>query len=191
MILKSAKSFNPINLRFRLFLIFHFSCTIVLHTYGQNYLLHKISGNSKVKVVVFIAVDCPISQKYIPALNALRGKYTQGDVKIYSFIPGKIKRKDLENFIREYDIRFPVSQDKKYQWTKALAAAATPEVFVFDHNNSLKYHGAIDNWFYELGGYRKTPTENYLTDSIERLLEGKDPKIESTKALGCFIQIPM
>lgn len=170
-------------------LLFFLTCTITLQANGQDHLLHKISEGSKITVVVFIAIDCPISQKYIPELNAIQKRYHQ-DVKIYSVIPGKIKKNVLEKFIKEYAIGFTVSPDKKYKLAKTLSASATPEVFVFDGNNSLKYHGAIDNWFYELGGYRNETTENYLVDSIESLLTGKEPKIETTKAIGCIIQIP-
>ena len=156
---------------------------------SQYSLPGKVRGDNNVTVVVFIATDCPISQKYIPALNEIHKRY-DGKMNFYSVIPGKVKIKSLKKFIQEYDITFTVTPDKKYDRVKALGASVTPQVFVFDRRDALKYHGAIDNWFYELGGYRNKPTENYLIDAIESVLAEKDPKTESTKALGCFIQIP-
>jgi hypothetical protein len=141
-------------------------------------------------VIIFLAVDCPISQKYIPALNAIHERYGNRVVSIHSVIPGKIKKTDIAKFKDAYGIAFPISPDKRYGLVKKLSAQATPEVFVIDNEFNVKYRGAIDNWFYELGGYRKEATEHYLRDAIEALLAGEEPKIEKTKALGCFIQIP-
>ena len=61
---------------------------------------------------------------------------------------------------------------------------------MFDKNLDLKYRGAIDNWFYELGGYRQDVTEDYLIDGIDAILAGSDPKKPSTLAVGCLIQMP-
>ena len=161
---------------------------IPLH--GQYESCYETSPDSNINIVVFIAVDCPISQKYIPVLNAIQERYKAQSVAIRSIIPGKIKKGDLQKFVREYDVGFPVVADKNYKCVKPLGAGTTPEVFVFDDQNSLKYRGAIDNWFYELGGYRKNSTEDYLIDAIESLLAGHDPEPDSTSALGCLIQVP-
>lgn len=161
----------------------------VLNANGQ-FLPESVSSDSEVTVVVFLAVDCPISQKYIPTLNRIREKYKERGVRIHSIIPGKIKKRDLKEFTKNYRIAFAIEDDRKYESVKSLSANATPEVFVFDKARNLKYRGAIDNWFYELGEYRKEVTEDYLIDAIEALLSGEDPKIENTKALGCFIEVP-
>jgi hypothetical protein len=150
----------------------------------------KISEGLDVTVIIFLAVDCPISQKYIPALSAIHKKYNSPAVRIQSVIPGKIKKKDIEKFKEEYRIPFNVFADSRYELVKRLSAQATPEVFVLDNRRKIRYRGAIDNWFYELGGYRKEATEVYLTDAIEALLRGDELRIEKTKALGCSIQMP-
>ena len=147
--------------------------------------------DARVTAIVFLALDCPISQKYIPTLNRVHQAYKDRAVRIQSVIPGKIKKRALRKFTSAYGILFGVKGDKKYAWARALTATTTPQVFVFDEDGRLKYQGAIDNWFYELGGYRKEPTENYLTDAIDALLAGGLPRVEKTRALGCFIQMPL
>jgi thiol-disulfide isomerase/thioredoxin len=166
-------------------------CLFITFTVQVNSqkLLRKDTGPSDVTVIIFLAVDCPISQKYIPALNDIHEKYVDRGVKIHSVIPGKIKKNDIAKFKEEYGILFKVSADRRYDLVKTLAAEATPEVFVFDRQRKMKYRGAVDNWFYELGGHRKKATEDYLIDAIESLLAGREPQIGKTKALGCFIQI--
>ena len=152
--------------------------------------LRKISKEAAVTVVIFLSEDCPISQKYIPALNTIQRKYDDNDVRIHAIIPGKIKKGELAKFKEEYGITFPITSDKKYLMVQLLSATTTPEAFMFDKNLDLKYRGAIDNWFYELGGYRQDVTEDYLIDGIDAILAGADPEKPSTLAVGCLIQIP-
>ena len=152
--------------------------------------LKKISRGAAVTVVIFLSEDCPISQKYIPALNTIQRKYHDHAVTIYAIIPGKIKKSELARFKEEYEISFPVTSDKKYRMVRLLSATTTPEAFMFDKNLDLKYRGAIDNWFYELGGYRQDVTEDYLIDGIDAILAGGDPEKPSTLAVGCLIQMP-
>lgn len=162
--------------------------TFAVHANSQK-LLNKISGGSDITVIIFLAVDCPISQKYIPTLNAVHKRYKDRSVEFHAVIPGKIKKKDISRFKKEYGIPFNVTADRRYSLTKALSAQATPEVFVLDSQLKVNYRGAIDNWFYELGGYRREATEAYLIEAVEALLGNKEPKIKRTKALGCSIQV--
>lgn len=152
--------------------------------------LKKLSRGAAVTVVIFLSEDCPISQKYIPTLNTIQRKYHDNAVRIHAIIPGKIKRSELAKFKEEYEITFPITFDKNYRMVQLLSATTTPEVFMFDKKLDLKYRGAIDNWFYELGGYRQDVTEDYLIDSIDALLAGGEPKNPTTLAVGCLIQMP-
>lgn len=156
---------------------------------GQH-LPREFQDERGTKVIVFLGVDCPISQKYMPVLNALGNAYAGRDVHLQAIIPGKIKKKEIRTFSGAYQATFPVSADRNYGWVRALSATVTPEVFVFDEGSNLQYRGAIDNWFYELGGYRKEASENYLSDAIDAVLAGREPTVKETKALGCFIETP-
>lgn len=159
----------------------------LLPVFGQNQPCYQNSRQSKVNILIFLAVDCPISQKYIPKLNSIQQIYSQG-VSITAIVPGKIEKSEQEKFVEEYNLAFPLEVDKNYQCVKHLSAKVTPEVFVFDQQQVLRYRGAIDNWFYDLGEYRTNSTQDYLIDAIESLLAGKLPKIDKTSALGCYIQ---
>ena len=153
--------------------------------------LGKIPKGSDATVIIFLAVDCPISQKYIPTINNIYEKYSGAGVGIHAVIPGRTRKKDLKIFKEEYGILFSIFPDRTYEFVRAVSAEATPEVFVFDNRGAIRYRGAIDNWFYELGGYRKEATEDYLIEAVDALLHGGSPAIAKTKALGCTIQIPM
>ena len=145
--------------------------------------------DGKITVLVFLATDCPISQKYVPVLNALQEKYAGEPLVVQAIVPSENKRA-VKRFRREYAIAFPIQTDKSFACVKATSAVATPEVFVFDAYKQLRYRGAINNWFYELGRYRQQATEHYLTDAVESLLAGTDVRVTSTTAIGCPIAIP-
>lgn len=142
-----------------------------------------------ITVVVFLADDCPISQKYVPTLNDVYRKYRHKNVELLSLLPGDISRQRVRKFARGFRIRFPIETDKNYDCARATAARVTPEVFVYDSTNTLRYRGAIDNWFYDLGGYRQNATENYLVDTIDALLTGSPLPFTESEAIGCPINI--
>ena len=167
-----------------LFLVF---MAFVVTAKGQK-LLKKISAGSDVTVVIFLATDCPVSQKYIPALNQIHDQYADKSVTIHAVIPGKISQDDLAIFRKEYGIKFALSPDRRYRFVKMLSATTTPEVIVVDKHLRTKYRGAIDNWFYELGGYRKEADELYLINALDALLNNQQPAVASTEAIGCLIQ---
>ena len=154
----------------------------------ESYLL-PTTANHQTEVAVFIALDCPISQKYISTLNDIYLKYKNRDQFKWSFIvPGKGSKKKIKAFINEYDVKFPLKADgAMLRRTKYFKASVTPEVVMMKYDKMI-YRGAIDNWFYELGRYRSIINEHYLIDALESVLNNKEPVIKETQAIGCFIQ---
>ena len=157
---------------------------------GQRRVPTQMKDDDAASVVVFLSPWCPISQKYIPTLNAIYDRYAGKNVEFFAFMPGKVSAGERKKFINDYEIKFTVQTDKKFKWAEAMKAAITPEVFVFDRNDTMQYHGAIDNWFYDLGRYRSEPTDHYLVDAVDAVLAGEQPEVKSTKATGCSIQLP-
>ena len=138
-----------------------------------------------VEVYVFLACECPISQKYVPVLNSIYATYKDAPGFSWSFvIPGKVKKSDLDDFIKEFNVQFPL-RGVGNATIKRLEADTTPQVVII--KDSVVYSGAIDNWFYELGKYRRDVTEHYLIDALEALKTGSIPAIRKTEAIGCPI----
>jgi hypothetical protein len=150
-----------------------------------------VSRNSKTEIVtvtVFLSLDCPISQKYITKLNAIFESYSQSGIDWTFIVPGKVKKRDLKRFAKEYRTLFTLAADKsKPALTDYFGATVTPEVFV-QKNGKIVYSGAIDNWFYELGKYRQQTTEDYLVNALESILKNKEPEVKRTPPIGCPVQ---
>lgn len=139
------------------------------------------------QVAVFISSECPISQKYIATLNEIYRKYGDEPSLQWQFVlTDKIKRKELQAFVREYNVGFPlVKDDSRNSWSAQFMASVTPQVVIKD--DEVLYSGAIDNWFYGLGQYRQVITEHYFIDALDRVLNGEIPSIRQTEAVGCPI----
>lgn len=139
-----------------------------------------------IEVTVFLACECPISQKYIPLLNSVYSIYKESAGFKWSFvIPGKTRKSEINSFVQEFDVRFPLVADPRGSKVKQLHARTTPQVIIV--KDSIVYTGAIDNWFYGLGQYRREATEHYLVDALEALSVGRAPAVRETEAIGCPI----
>lgn len=145
--------------------------------------------SSAIKVAIFMAVDCPITQKYLNSIKEIANEFSSKPVQFVGYFPVGLTKKESTAFRNEYKIPNSIEliDDKKHEWTEMLDAKVTPEVFVI-RNKQVLYRGAIDNWFYELGRYRKKVTAHYLIDAIQASLKNEKPSISETEALGCFIQ---
>lgn len=166
----------------RIILILFF-CFGVLHSANAQ----KKNGNDKPGVVLFLSPDCPICQKYMVKLSEFFSDFSS-EIEFQGIVPGNSKKKDIKEFIKAYDIRFSLKLDKGNHFVTKYKPNVTPEVVLLDTAGNIKYQGAIDNWFYELGKYRHQPTEHYLLNAIQAVLEGKDPEVQRTEAIGCIIQ---
>lgn len=146
-----------------------------------------IDTEESLTAVVFLATDCPISQKYIGELKHIDSLF-HTKISIKGVIPGNVKQEEIDQFISEYQINFPVVTDTEYKLVKKYRATITPEVFLINDRNHIYYQGAIDNWFFDLGKYRQHITEHYLIDAIKAVLEGQSPVVKKTESVGCPIQ---
>jgi peroxiredoxin len=83
----------------------------------------------------------------------------------------------------EQGFNFDYLYDEDQSVLNAYGAERTPEVFLFDRDRRLVYHGAIDD-SREEGGV----TQEYLRNAIEAVLAGTSPDVDETPAVGCTVK---
>jgi peroxiredoxin len=76
-----------------------------------------------------------------------------------------------------------VLQDTDQRVAGLYGAETTPHLFVLDTAGLLRYQGAPDDVTFR----HRTPTQVYLRQAVEALLEGRSPNPETTPAYGCTI----
>jgi peroxiredoxin len=78
---------------------------------------------------------------------------------------------------------FDYLHDESQEVARAYGAQRTPEVFLFDRDRRLVYHGAIDD-----SRDDRAVSQRYLRDAIEAALEGREPETAETAPVGCTIK---
>lgn len=140
-------------------------------------------GN-KLRAIIFLGTDCPISQDYVGVINKLKKQFPEVD--FVGVLPASDNRKK-EKFRDEYQVEFELVTDKKKKLVEKYLVSITPEVVLLDADQMVRYQGAIDNWYFELGRHRPQATEFYLIDAIGDLTAPRDVRVPRTKAIGCIL----
>jgi peroxiredoxin len=141
-----------------------------------------LKGN--VTVLIFISVQCPVSNAYNERMNALYRDYSAKGVK-FIFVNANHTEPAaaVEEHARQHTFAFAVFKDENNVVADKFGATVTPETYVIDANVTLRYHGSIDNSQNE-----SRVTSFRLRAALDAVLAGKDPPQTETKAFGCSIK---
>ena len=74
--------------------------------------------------------------------------------------------------------------DKNHELADAFGATRTPECFLFNTQNKLVYHGAIDDSPADASAVSKI----YLKEAINEMTEGKEVTVKTSRSIGCSIK---
>lgn len=85
---------------------------------------------------------------------------------------------------KEKGFNFPYLHDESQAIARAYGAQRTPEVFVFDRERRLCYHGAIDDNYKDPGAVK----QHYLRSALDAVLAGKAAPVGETAPVGCTIK---
>jgi peroxiredoxin len=84
---------------------------------------------------------------------------------------------------RDQGFTFDYLRDDTQDIARALGSQRTPEVFLFDADRKLAYHGAIDD-----NRDEQAVRQHYLRDALEAVLEGREPPVAETAPVGCTVK---
>ena len=155
-------------------------------TDDQTYSLASFA-NAKVLVIIFMCNHCPYVKAVLERLNALAEEFRDRDVQFVG-----ISANDAENYpedsfaeMKKLPLAFPYLHDESQEVAKMYGAVCTPDIFVYDENHELTYHGRIDdNWKDEIA-----VTKRELAEALEETLAGeKIPSEEQKPSMGCSIK---
>lgn len=86
--------------------------------------------------------------------------------------------------IKEWKIDFPYLIDERQDTARAFKAQCTPDIFLFDREKKLVYHGRIDdNWQNE-----SQVTRRELKEAIDRCASGQGIIKNQKPSMGCSIK---
>lgn len=146
----------------------------------------KASGG-KVAVLIFVRVDCPISNRYSPTIQKTSRNYA-GRVAFWLVYPDRSESAEqIRKHEKEFGLELPALRDVQRSLVDESHAQTTPEAAVFDTNRKLIYHGRIDNLFEDFGRARPAATTHEMEDAIGAAIDGKEVANASVPGVGCYI----
>jgi peroxiredoxin len=151
---------------------------------GSNHALSDHAG--KPVAVVFSCCHCPYVVAWEERLNEVARDYEgrAGLVAVNSnagYLGDSFD--DMRMRAEERGFVFPFLYDETQEVARAYGAARTPEVFVFDADHRLVYHGAPDSDYQDPVG-----AEPDLRPALEAALAGAQPDVSETPPVGCTIK---
>jgi peroxiredoxin len=145
--------------------------------------------DNKASVFLFIQPECPFCNSYGKIFHQLDSSFTSMNVKMYGVLAGtNYPDSEMISYTQKFNLSFPVLLDPQFQLTKKIGARVTPQAFLIDQSGKIRYEGLVDDWAYEIGKQRPKISNHYLLDAATALVSNQKIPIDSTKALGCYIQ---
>jgi len=155
---------------------------------GRNHTLSEY-GDADVLVLVQSCNHCPYVMAWEDRLNAISSDYADRGVRVVAINSNDVvshpgdsleemtKRASAKGFTFDYVF------DEPQAIARALGSERTPEVFLYDRDRRLAYHGAIDD-----NRDDAAVTQQYLRDALDAVLSGEEPAISETPAVGCTVK---
>jgi peroxiredoxin len=158
-------------------------------TDGTTYSLDSFA-DKKLLVVYFLANHCPYVSAWEDRIIAIAHEYDSRGVGFVAIASNDVAAHPQDGLeenrkrAEEKGYPFPYLFDERQEAARSFGATRTPEVFLFDQERHLRYHGAVDSDFEESAGM-----ENYLREALLRLLSGQEVFQPETPPVGCRLTL--
>jgi peroxiredoxin len=153
----------------------------------------KTLGGAKGYILIFTCNTCPVAKGYEQRIIALNKKYAPLGYPVIAINPNDASVSPGDSYAKMVDLAnshkyaFPYLYDEGQTVTTAYGARNTPHIFLVKNTgggNVVVYTGAIDN---DPEGSRPDRV-NYLEQALTAVMDGKEPAVASTKAIGCSVR---
>ena len=155
---------------------------------------------AKATVFLFVRADCPISNRYAPEVGRLVQKFASQDIAFaLVYVDPSEPSEEIRQHMHDYGYHVAALRDNEHALVKMTGAKVTPEAAVFAPAPSgapgdlvgtgrMVYRGRIDDQYVDFGKTRPAPTTHDLEDVLQAIVQGSAVSIQTTRAVGCFIQ---
>ena len=146
--------------------------------------------DKKALIVIFSCNHCPYVQAYEDRIKQIQKDYQSKGVEVIAINSNEDKGYPEDSFenmkkrAAEQKFNFLYLRDEDQSVARAYDATHTPEIFVFDGNRKLAFHGKIDDNWQEPNKVKN----HYLQSALDELLAGKEISVPETFTIGCTIK---
>jgi peroxiredoxin len=150
---------------------------------GADRSLKSLAGKNGT-VLLFVAVQCPVSNAYNERMEKLAQDYKAKGIAVVGINSNVAEDADaVRGHAAENKLSFPILKDPGNKIADKLGASVTPEAYFLDAKNKLLYHGRIDN-----SRNAAQVESNDLRNALDAALSGKPIEKTEAKAFGCSIK---
>jgi len=150
---------------------------------GTERSLKSLAGKNGT-VLIFIAVQCPVSNAYNERMAKLAEDYKAKGIAVIGINANVAEdAAAVKAHAADHNLTFPILKDPGNKIADKLGASVTPEAYFLDANNKLLYHGRIDN--------ARNPAQletSDLRNALDAALNGKPIEKTEARAFGCTIK---
>ena len=147
-------------------------------------------SDKKILIMMFICNHCPYVKAIEDRIIQFQRDYADKGVQLVGICSNDAtdypedSPKNLERRWREKDYRFPYLVDESQDTARAYGAVCTPDIFVYDGNRKLVYHGRYDDHWQDA---REVKRQN-LREAVDSLLAGQKVSPDQAPSMGCSIK---
>ncbi len=143
---------------------------------------------AKAVVLLFLGVECPVSNGYAPEFRRIAEAYSSRGVTFYGLHPDPdVTGEAARQHAAEYGLPFPILLDPSQVVARQAGVKLTPEAVVLASDGRILYRGRIDDRYDPRGRRREVPTSRDLRDALNATLAGRAPKPAAGEAFGCHL----
>lgn len=146
--------------------------------------------DKKLLIVLFTCNHCPYVQGWEDRLIAIQREYGPKGVQLVGINANETKNYPEDSFdkmvarAREKRFNFVYLRDEDQSVARVYDAACTPEIYLFDAERRLRYHGRVDDNHQDPKAVKSHDLKNALDD----LLAGRPVRTPEAPAMGCSIK---
>jgi peroxiredoxin len=140
--------------------------------------------------VIFTCNHCPYARAWEDRIVQIQADYAERGVQVIAISANDPQKYPADSFpkmkerAQEKGFNFPYLFDESQEVARAYGAERTPEVFLFEKNRGLLYHGAVDDNYDD----PRAVENHYLRDALDASLADKEPAVSETPPVGCTIK---
>lgn len=141
-------------------------------------------------LIVFMCNHCPYVIHLIEPLTSTAHALAERGIACVTISSNDVSRypqdgpEKMAQLAAQHGFKFPYCYDETQTVAKAYDARCTPDIYLFDANHTLYYHGQFDDTRPGQG----TAQGADLMHAAESLLAGKPAPSESRPSVGCSIK---
>lgn len=148
-------------------------------------------SEAKAVALLFLSVDCPVSNRYAPDLARMAREYTKDGVVFYGVhCDPDLTAEQARHHAAEYKLPFLILLDPTHELARAARVIRVPTAVLLSPAGAVLYHGRVDDRNIGTGKARAEPTRRDLAEAVAETLAGKRPAVPRTQVVGCELPAP-